>query len=109
MRDWKPEESLQALTAEAQAFGLTNPDGSIDAVAMGRKQLAECLNTCLAGMAHLASFGESESVRFQAQKYLIDRSMGIVSALGDLHDGDTNPLEKLLGEIVEYENAHGGL
>jgi len=109
MRDWEPERALEALQQEAEVHSLVLPDGTTDHVALAHKQVREALPVALSQMIHISSFGETEQMRFQASKYLIDRGLGNVQPGGDLLDTSINPLERILEQITgtKYESEGG--
>lgn len=92
---WHPNAAMEALAEEANALELTP-------AAQASKLLEEALPLAVAGVTYLSQFGETEKMRFDAQKYIIDRNLGTPTKEGDLMGKEDDPLDQLVGECVKY-------
>lgn len=94
-KGWDPDKAMEALAEEAHILELTPVD-------QANRLLEEALPLAVAGLVHLSQFGETEKMRFDAQKYLIDRNLGTPSKEGDRAAGEEDPLDRLVGDCVMY-------
>lgn len=94
---WNPARALANLTMEKALDG-NSPQQ------MAKRLFEECLPVAVMGMCHLAVYSDSEVVRFNAQKYVVERTMGpaerIVAAEGK-HAWD-NIYENVVDEAEGY-------
>lgn len=98
---WNPDEAMKALAEEATILDLTP-------AAQAQRLMEEALPVAVAGLVHLSQFAETEKMRFDAQKYLIDRNLGTPTKEGDLAATVQDPLEQLVEDCiiwVEKEDA----
>jgi hypothetical protein len=92
---WNPDEAMKALAEEAHILELKPAQ-------QAARLLEEALPLAVAGLVHLSQFGETEKMRFDAQKYLIDRNLGTATKEGDLSALEADPLDLLVGDCVMY-------
>ena len=69
-KEWDAEEALKALTMEKALEGLDDPHKLAD------RLFKENLSLAVMAICHLASYSHNEGMRFNAAKYVVDRSMG---------------------------------
>lgn len=93
MKNWDPDEALDFLKMEREVMS----DGTIEDTA--RRLFRENLVPATQAICHLAIYGLNEKLRLEAAKYVVERVMG----RDEMVTGD--PLEKLIGDIVRYEEA----
>lgn len=67
---WDPNQALTNLTMEHAL------DNSMTPEQLARKLLKENLPVSVMAICHLATFSDSEVVRFNAAKYVVERTMG---------------------------------
>lgn len=87
---WVTEEEVSALAEERDVMGS-------DLEAQAEKILQDNLPAIVLSVVKLARSAESETVRLNAGKYVIDRNLGRVT---DPDKDSSNPLEAFLGEVV---------
>lgn len=97
-RAWDADRVIADLAHEQSAFRLTEEQ-------LAAKLLKEALPLAVASVVHLSQFGETEKMRFDASKYLIDRNLGTPTKEGDLAARELDPMEQLLQECTEYVAA----
>lgn len=73
-KDWVPDQAIEELTLRRALADFEDP------VKMASKLFQEALPLSVMGVTHLAIHSPNEAIRFNAQKYVIDRSMGTTSA-----------------------------
>jgi hypothetical protein len=78
---WDADEAIEALAMERSV------DPSLTEVDLARKILLENLPAAVQGLVHIAIHGGNESLRLNAQKYIIERNMGKVG------DDNIKPVE----------------
>lgn len=67
---WLPRKAMEELTVRRALAHVEDP------VKIANELLRETLPVAVMGMAHMAIHEQNPALRFQAQKYVIDRSMG---------------------------------
>jgi len=73
-KDWIPDSAIEELTLRRALQGVEDP------VRLAAELLKEALPLATMSMTHLAIHSPNEVVRMSASKYVLDRSMGPVSA-----------------------------
>jgi hypothetical protein len=102
--DWVDDKALEAAKMEAQVFG-RGPNGEGETPAATLRRLFE-ENSAKAAMniISMASNAASERIRFDANKYIVERVLGPLSATNN--DGAPGSLEHTLAEMEK--NISGG-
>lgn len=72
--DWVPEKAIEELTLKRALQDVEDP------VKMANDLLKDALPLAVMGMTHLAIHEPNPQIRFNAQKYVIDRNMGSVQS-----------------------------
>ena len=90
------EEDLEALQEEINLL-----DGG-DEVKMAERLFKENLPGAVLNIVKMANHAQSDRVRFDASKYIVERNMG---RLQDAQPNVSQPLEKLLQEVFGRENG----
>lgn len=67
--EWNPTEALKNLTLE-KAFSDNKPEE------VARKLFKDNLPLAVMAICHMAAYSDSEPMRFNAAKYVVDRTMG---------------------------------
>jgi hypothetical protein len=93
MKNWDPDEARKALLEETDVM-----DGG-DLLATSRRLVRDALPSLTQGVIHLALWGETEKMRFDASRYLMDRALGSVQPGGDASD-EKDSLEKLVESLT---------
>jgi hypothetical protein len=83
--------------------------GDVDEATQARRLLRQALPVAVSGLVQLALYGETEKMRFDAQKYIIDRNLGGVTREGDIAGSTQDPIEALQAKCVAWVEATGGL
>lgn len=94
-KDWVPEEAIANLTLRR---ALQDKE---DATKLAAELFKEALPVSVMAMTHLAIHSPTEAIRFQASKYVIDRSMGPVTS--QIKPVDERPAWEKLFETVTVE------
>jgi hypothetical protein len=97
-REWDADRAMKALAEESTTFNLT-PEQLAD------KLLEEALPVAVSSVVQLASYGETEKMRFDASRYIIDRGLGTPTQVGALQIKAGDPLERLLADCVEWNTT----
>lgn len=99
-RDWVPEEAVESLTVRR---ALTRDE---DPVKMAISIIREHVPVATMRMVHLALHSPTETVAFQASKYIMDKAMGDTR---DLKISEKPAWEKIFdGVMVEVNSALEG-
>lgn len=69
-RSWCPDEAIEQLTVRRALQDKEDP------IKMAADIVKEHLPLATMSMAHLAIHSQTEAIRFQASKYIMDRSLG---------------------------------
>lgn len=92
-REWVPDEAVESLTVR-RAFQKVE-----DPVKMATDIMKEALPLATMSMVHMAIHSPTESVRFNASKYVMDRTLGDGK---DLRLPDNKPAwERILDSTME--------
>ena len=96
---WVTDEAFDNLVMER----VVNPAESAEELTM--RLFREASPVATQGIIHLALKGASERVRFEAQKYIVDRTVG---RIGDAKpDTDASQSwEKFMSEVIKDTEAH---
>jgi len=68
--DWNPSDALKRLTMERALEGAGTPQ------TLAKRLFEENLPIAVMSICHIATWGESEAMRFNASKYVVERTMG---------------------------------
>jgi hypothetical protein len=71
-QEWDPDEALKNLKLENALEGMDNP------IKLARRLFSENLPLSTMSICHLAVHSPNEGIRFNAARYVVDRTMGIV-------------------------------
>lgn len=69
-KDWDPDEALRNLTMEKSLEGLDSN------IAVAKRLFEENLPLSVMSICHLAVHSPNEGIRFNAARYVVDRTMG---------------------------------
>lgn len=97
-RDWVPDQEIEKLTLRRALQDQEDP------AKMAADLFKEALPLAVMSMTHMAIHSPTEPIRFQAAKYVIDRSMGPVTATTKPVD-ERPAWEKLLQTVTVETNA----
>lgn len=96
--DWNPIEALKGLTMERALNSTDSPQ------VLARRLFEENLPLSVMSICHIAAYGESEAMRFNASRYVVERTMGPAeraSAPDGRHAWD-DIYEKVVNEAESY-------
>lgn len=97
--DWNPTEALKNLTLEKAL------DGSVSPQQTAKRLFEENLPVSVMAICHLATHSETEAIRFNAAKFVVERTMGpaerIMNSEGkhawdDVYESVTDEAERYL-------------
>lgn len=91
--NWITEDELAALAEEREALQMT-------AEQQAESILEENLIPAIHSLGKMARSAQSETVRMNAAKYIVDRNLGKIA---DAKPKDATPLEKLLEDLNDEE------
>jgi CHAT domain-containing protein len=97
MRDWDPDEALNALEAERQAFQDEQPEDRT------RRLFKENADGAAMSIVHLAHHAVNENVRLKAAIYVSDRVLGRIQDSTAL--GDEDPFVRFMKECGAKEKS----
>jgi len=97
-QEWVPEDAIEKLTLARALQQVEDP------AKLAAELFKEALPTAVMSMTHMAIHSPTEAIRFQAAKYVIDRSMGPVTATSKPVD-ERPAWEKLLETITVEVDA----
>jgi len=105
LEPWDPDEALKGLVLQSQVEGE-------DETTQANRILREAAPMAAQAVVHIAKYARSDSLRFQAAKYVIERNLGTVNNESSTSPkSETSPLEQLLGAVVkdveDYANNGG--
>lgn len=86
---WEPDKIIDALAEEKSAFELSDP-------ALAEKILKENSAMCAQGIVRIAIHSPNEKMRFDAQRYVLDRVLGRITEKG------LNTAKNTFEEIMEH-------
>jgi hypothetical protein len=108
---WVSDEELTALQDEARTFGKGGPNGEGETTKqMLRRLMEENSPAAALSLIKLSRNARSETTRYQAARYVIERVMGPVSAEGAGGTGgpEKGTLEHTLQQIEDgIKKEHG--
>jgi len=96
---WDPDTALRNLNAELALGMVSSPEE------MARKLFKENLPVAVMAICHMATYSDTEMMRFQAAKFVVERTMGpaerIIAtdsrhAWDDIYDSVTHEAENYL-------------
>ena len=90
--EWVPAEALKSLQTER----IVHSDET--ELQLSRRLMRENLPLITAGMIHTALHSQSERLRLDAQKYVMDRVLGKVG--DDAFEGTVSPIDELTKALV---------
>lgn len=99
LRGWVPEEAIEKLTLKRAIADDEDP------VKMASEIIKEHLPLAAMSMAHLAIYSQTEMVRMNAAKYLMDRAFDPKGKLPDAKPAWDKVFESAM---VEVDQALGG-
>lgn len=91
--EWCPEKAIEELTLKRALQDVEDP------IKMANDMLKESLPLAVAGMTHLAVHEPNPQIRFNAQKYIIDRNMGAVTSPTKI-ESETPAWQKIFDSIA---------
>jgi hypothetical protein len=99
--DWNPFEALKNLTMERALESTNTPQQT------AKRLFEENLPIAVMSICHIATYGESEAMRFNAARYVVERTMGPAertSTVDGRHAWD-DIYEKVVSEAEGYLNS----
>lgn len=98
--DWDPAKALEMLTMERALDSMESPQ------ILAKRLLEECLPMATMSLCHIAVHGDSEVMRFQASKYVVERTMGPAERLPTVEGRNVwdEIYDKVTVEAEEYLN-----
>lgn len=96
---WDPNQRLQDLKQEQAVLH----DGENEKVA-AQRIFRENLLMAVSSICHLASYSTNDRIRFDASKYVVERSLGQLRDVPGAFEDSDDPLERLLAESVREFN-----
>lgn len=97
---WIPSKAIEELTVRR---ALANHE---DPIKLANQLLRESLPVAVMGMTHLAKFETNPVVRFNAQKYIIERVMGGTNSKA-LPASDKPAWEKIFDSVAVASDEEG--
>jgi hypothetical protein len=96
--EWDPDQALANMTMEKTLEGLDNN------IAVAKRLFEENLPLSVMSICHLAVNSANEGIRFNAAKYVVDRTMGPAdkSATPDGHEAWKAVFDSVLTEAEGY-------
>lgn len=73
-KEWCPDTAIEQLTLKRALQDVEDP------IKLANELLKESLPLATMGMVHLAVHEQNPQIRFNAQKYIMDRNMGSVQS-----------------------------
>lgn len=100
-KDWLPDEAIADLTVRRALRQVEDP------VAMANDLFKENLPMSVMAICHIALHSPVDAIRFQAARYVVDRTMGDKG--GPMVDGDNKPAWERIyeGVLVEADKITG--
>jgi len=97
--DWNPIKALENLTMERAFAGNDKTPQQI-----AKKLMEENLPVAVMALCHIATYGESEAMRFNASRYIVERTMGPAErqAVVDGRHAWDDIYEKVVSEAEKY-------
>lgn len=98
--DWNPLEALKNLTMERALESTNTPQMT------AKRLFEENLPIAVMSICHIATYGESEAMRFNAARYVVERTMGPAERTTNVdgrHAWD-DIYEKVVSEAEGYLN-----
>lgn len=96
-REWVPDKAVEELTVRRALQKLESP------TELAKDILKDVLPLATMSMVHLAIHSPTESIRFNASKYIMDKSLGDGK---DLRLPDNRPAwEKIYDSVLEEVDA----
>lgn len=103
-QEWDPEEALENLKLENALDGMENTHKT------ALRLFQENLPLAAMSICHMAVHSVNEGMRFNAAKYVVDRTMGPVTQSGAADDGEhiwTSIYNSVLTEASSYLEGNG--
>jgi len=99
-KDWLPDEAIENLTVRRALSKVE------DSISLSNELFKENLPMSVMSICHLAVYSPIEAIRFQAAKYVVDRTMG---DKGSMPDVDSKPAWERIyeGVLVEADKIVG--
>jgi hypothetical protein len=96
-KEWVPDEAVERLTLERIKHG-------VDPIKIAAELFKENLPLSVMSICHMAVHSPAEAIRFQAARYVVDRTMG--SSKEDLRGVDNEPAWNKIYDsvLVEADN-----
>jgi hypothetical protein len=91
---WVPRKAIEELTVRRALADVEDP------VRIANQLLKETLPIAVMGMTHMAIHEPNPALRFQAQKYVIDRSMGTTNNPTGRPTDDRPAWEKIFESVA---------
>jgi hypothetical protein len=91
-----PEDLMERLTEERTIVTNETEEQQTRRIFLERGPVAA------ATIAHIAQYGTTERVRFDASKYIVDRVIGVVGS----DNGVSDPLKSFLDDLVVQAEQH---
>lgn len=99
--NWNPVDALKQLTMERALETTSTPQ------ILAKRLFEENLPLSVMSICHIASYGESEAMRFNAARYVVERTMGPAERQSNVdgrHAWD-DIYEKVVSEAEGYLNT----
>ena len=92
MQEWDVEDALRSMEVERQIHQDQTPSE------IATRIFDENMVPSALAIVHLAQHSPNEKIRMDAAKYVLERILGRIG--DESKSSETNPLERLLAEIV---------
>lgn len=103
---WVSDEDLQAaMQMEQTVFGRDLSVGA--SVSLAKRLFKENAAAAAQSIIKTAIHGSTEKVRFDAAKYVLERALGPVSQVGKDEDGELDPLEAAVHQLMGNKGKRG--
>ncbi|SRR5258706_5717612 len=97
---WNPHEALQRLTMERAL------ESTSTLQVLAKRLFEENLSIAVMSICHIATYGDSEAMRFNASKYVVERTMGpavVINGIEGRHAWE-DIYDKVVSEAEGYLN-----
>ena len=99
-KEWNPQQALENLTMEKALDGLDNP------IKLSKRLFDENLPLSTMAICHLAVHSPNEGIRFNAAKYVVDRTMGPVSGTVGANDDGTHVWQTVYDAVLMEASSY---
>jgi hypothetical protein len=96
LRQWVPDEAIENLTVRRALQNMEDP------LRLASDILKETLPLATMSMAHLAVHSPTEAIRFQAARYIMDRTLGDGPKIPEAKPAWDKIFDSVVTEVEHY-------